>query len=256
VASDAARNVAVITGGASGIGRALVDACHDDGMTVFSADAAHDADVSAPGRRPSVIERRVDVSRADEVDDFARFVLDRTDRVDLLVNNAGVMPVGTIAETCADDWARVVGVNLVGVVNVVRAFLPCLVAQERAARIVNVASLAGLAPPLDARCGAYAATKSAVIALSEVLAHEIEGTRVSVSIVCPSGVATSIFGAGSAPEGLMPPSEAARRILEGVGAGRRYVFTHTDETVRDRLMARFTRLTTDFSAARHDHERP
>ena|SRR5438552_7295288 len=172
--------------------------------------------------------------------------------VDFVFNNAGVMPVGALVDTTDADWSRVIGVNLLGVMNVVRAFVPHLRGQPRRGHIVNTASLAGFAPPTGARAGAYAATKAAVVSVSESLAHELQPDGIGVSVVCPSGVATHIFGdqlSMSVPEGLMQPAIAARRILDGVLSGRFYVFTHTDDTVRQRLFGRWAAVEADFIAA-------
>ena len=235
--SNTAR-VAVVTGAASGIGAALVDECERRGMRVFRADIATDPPV--------------DVRQRAAVDDFARRVYEQTDCVDYVFNNAGVMPVASLIDTADDEWSRVIGINLLGVMNVVRAFVPYLRAQPRRGHLVNTASMAGFAPPLGAGCGAYAATKAAVVSLSESLSHELRDDGIAVSVVCPSGVATQIFGvdgAGPPPSVLMQPSDAARRIVDGVLAERLYVFTHTDDVVRQRLFGRWTAVEADFVAA-------
>jgi NAD(P)-dependent dehydrogenase (short-subunit alcohol dehydrogenase family) len=230
--------VAVVTGSASGIGRALVDECRAKGMRVFSADISGDPPV--------------DVSVRADVEAFARRVFEQTDTVDFVFNNAGVMPVAALVDTTDADWARVIGINLLGVMNVVRAFVPHLRGQSRQGHIVNTASMAGFAAPVGAGAGAYAATKAAVVSISESLAHELAPDGIGVSVVCPSGVATRIFGddpAITAPMALMEPAVAARLILDGVRAGRLYVFTHTDDTVRERLFERWAVVEADFAAA-------
>ncbi|MEO5840510.1 MAG: SDR family NAD(P)-dependent oxidoreductase [Acidimicrobiales bacterium] len=230
--------VAVVTGAAGGIGRALVAECEQRGMRVFTADIAGDP--------------AVDVSMRRDVDAFAQSVFEQTDNVDYVFNNAGVMPVALLVDTTDADWARVIGINLLGVVHVVRAFVPHLRAQTRPAHIVNTASMAGFAAPVGAGCGAYAATKSAVVSISESLAHELQPDGIGVSVVCPSGVATDIFGSNPSmrpPAGLMEPAHAAQLILDGVLAGRFYVFTHTDESARARLFDRWARVERDFVAA-------
>lgn len=232
-----APRVAVVTGAASGIGEALVHECEQRGMRVFVADIAGD---------PSV-----DVSRPASVADFAAHVYRQTDCVDYVFNNAGVMPVAPLLDTSDDDWSRVIGVNLLGVMNVVRAFVPHMRSQPRPGHLVNTASLAGFAPPLGTGNGAYAATKAAVVSVSETLAHELRDDGIAVSVVCPSGVATQIFGAapGPPPAMLMAPEVAAGRIVDGVLAGRFYVFTHTDDVVRQRLFGRWSAVEADFAAA-------
>jgi NAD(P)-dependent dehydrogenase (short-subunit alcohol dehydrogenase family) len=235
VASDPL--VAVVTGAASGIGRALVHECENRGMRVFATDIS--------------LDPPVDVRDRSAVDAFARCVYEQTANVDFLFNNAGVMPVAPLVDTTDDDWTRVIGVNLLGVMNVVRAFVPFLRTQPRAGRLVNTASLAGFAPPLGTGNGAYAATKAAVVSVSETLAHELRSDGIAVSVVCPSGVATQIFGDAPAPPPsvLMTPVAAATRIVDGVLAGRVYVFTHTDDVVRRRLFDRWATVEADFVAA-------
>jgi 1-deoxy-11beta-hydroxypentalenate dehydrogenase len=154
-----------------------------------------------------------------------------------------------VLDSTADDWAAVLGVNLHGVVHVAQTFVPRLLAQGRPAHLVVTGSIAGLAPPLASPVGVYAASKSAVVAVAEYLDAELAGTDVAVSVVCPAGVDTAIFGATPLPPGLMPPAEAARRILDGVRAGRFYVFTHSDEVVRGRLDTRWVRVRSDLDDA-------
>jgi NAD(P)-dependent dehydrogenase (short-subunit alcohol dehydrogenase family) len=237
--SDGAGLVAVVTGGASGIGRALVEECERRGMRVFAADV----DATARG---SV----VDVGSSADVEAFARSVYSQTDAVDLLFNNAGIMASAPIVDTTDAIWSRLLGVNLYGVLNVARAFVPHMRRQPRRGRIVNTASMAGFVPPYGHGNGAYAATKAAVVSVSESLVHELAPDGVAVSVVCPSGVATNIFGNPDAlPPDLMRPEEAATRILEGVLAGRFYVFTHTDADAAERLASRWARVDADFRAA-------
>ena len=132
-----------------------------------------------------------------------------------------------------------------------RSFLPHLL-EHGDGHIVNTASMAGFSPPFGAGCGAYAATKSAVVSVSESLAYELRPDGIAVSVVCPSGVDTHIFGSDpslSAPPGLMAPADAARLIVDGVLAGRFYIFTHTDDSARQRLSDRWAIVERDFAAA-------
>jgi NAD(P)-dependent dehydrogenase (short-subunit alcohol dehydrogenase family) len=240
--SDDRALVAVVTGAASGIGRALAEECERRGVQVFRADVT-----------PTPGAALVDVTSRSSVDAFAASVYERVDSVDLLFNNAGIMASAPIVDTTDETWARLLGVNLHGVLNVVGAFVPYLRRQSRRARIVNTASLAGFVPPFGYGNGAYAATKAAVISVSESLEHELADDGIAVSVVCPSGVATGIFGGPDAiPPGLMAPAEAANRILAGVLAGRFYVFTHGDDDTRARIEGRTARIADDFDAAARD----
>jgi NAD(P)-dependent dehydrogenase (short-subunit alcohol dehydrogenase family) len=240
--SDGRELVAVVTGAASGIGRALAEECGRRGVQVFRADVT-----------PSPGTALVDVTSRESVAAFATSIYEQVESVDLLFNNAGVMASAAIVDTSDDTWSRLFDVNLCGVLNVVRVFVPHLRRQRRRARIVNTASLAGFVPPFGYGNGAYAATKSAVISVSESLEHELADDGIAVSVVCPSGVATGIFGGPAAtPPGLMAPREAANRILAGVLAGRFYVFTHGDDDTRARLYGRAARIAADFEAAARD----
>jgi NAD(P)-dependent dehydrogenase (short-subunit alcohol dehydrogenase family) len=240
--SDDEPLTAVVTGGASGIGRALAQECRRRRMHVFSADVTPTSDGAI-----------VDVSSRSSVDAFAASVYEQVGSVDLLFNNAGVMASAPIVDTSDESWSRLLAVNLFGVLNVVGAFVPHMRRQPRRARIVNTASMAGFVPPFGYDNGAYAATKSAVVSVSESLGHELADDGIAVSVVCPGGVATGIFGGPDViPPGLMDPEEAASRILAGVVAGRFYVFTHTDDDARERLAARAARVEADFLAAAAD----
>jgi NAD(P)-dependent dehydrogenase (short-subunit alcohol dehydrogenase family) len=184
-------SVAVVTGGASGIGRGIAEEFISLGSTVVIADIDGDrarhvaAEIGATGVG-------LDVSDAAAVADLARLVVAEHGRVDILVNNAGVGPDGRIADLTLEDWRWVIDVNLFGVINGVHAFLPYLRANPSGGHIVNTASMAvflpleGLAP--------YVASKMGVMGLSEVLAMELasEESAVRVTVMPPGPVRTNI----------------------------------------------------------------
>ena len=186
--------VAVVTGAASGIGRALADRLGAEGMRVVLADieekelAAATAEVTDTG--VEAIAVATDVSSADSVNALRDRAVDHFGAVHVVCNNAGVAPTGPVLESTAADWEWVIGVNLMGVVHGVLAFGPLLVDQSDG-HIVNTASGAGLIP--TPTMGPYCATKHAVVGLSETLYHELAGTDVGVSVVCPGFVRTNIF---------------------------------------------------------------
>ncbi|MCP2259408.1 NADP-dependent 3-hydroxy acid dehydrogenase YdfG [Streptoalloteichus tenebrarius] len=259
--------VAVVTGAASGIGRAVAAALVGRGLHVVMADVeegplAEAAAELGDGAAPVV----TDVADPAQVDRLAATTLDRFGRVDLLVNNAGVGGGGGPAWTIpVDDWNWVWSVNVGGVVNGIRAFVPHMVAARRG-HVVNVASLSGLtSPPFMAP---YNATKHAVVTLSETLRAELEhlAPKVGVTVVCPAMVRTRILEADrNRPAGLaerpeqpawlvegmrtaferemrsaIEPERAAEIILDAVAEDRLHVLTHPESVTH--VEARVTAL--------------
>ena len=258
--------VAVITGAASGIGRALADRCVQEGMKAVLADvevealAKTEAGLKAAGA--TVLAVPTDVSQAQDVAALAQTALEVFGAVHVLCNNAGVGTEAAIWESTLDEWQWVMGVNLWGVIHGVRAFVPLMLAQDTECHIINTASMAGLisGPGL----GVYKVTKHAVVSLSETLHHELaeRGAKVRVSVLCPGFVNTRIMeSARNRPEHLPPPSprddasearwEAIRELVPAglspvavadavfaaVREDRLYILTHPEgkEAVRTRM---------------------
>ena len=193
VANLAGRRV-LITGAASGIGRACAHAFAREGARLILADVNRDRltkvrdEVWRAGAKCASMP--CDLSREDDVLRLAVDVLDREGGVDVLINNAGIAYIGSFAETPATEWKRIYDINVLGMVSLTRALLPSMLADDRAKSIVNIASAAGFAPA--AYMSAYAASKHAVVGLSEVLAMELEGSNVTVTIVAPGIINTPI----------------------------------------------------------------
>ena len=189
--------VAVITGGASGIGRAIADRCVQEGINVVLADieeaslATAEEELKAAGA--NVLAVRTDVSKRAEVERLARQSFDAFGQVHLLFNNAGVAAGGAPWEATWNDWEWVMGVNLWGVLYGVKVFTPLMLAQNTECHIVNTSSAAGLI--VGSGSAPYAVTKHAVVALSEsmYLALEQRKSLVKVSVLCPGVVRTNIF---------------------------------------------------------------
>jgi NAD(P)-dependent dehydrogenase (short-subunit alcohol dehydrogenase family) len=183
--------VAVVTGGASGIGRGMAEAFLAEGMQVVIADVEVPR-LEAVAAELGVLGVRCDVSSADQVAELRQSTLDTYGAVHVVCNNAGVGGGGRIADCTLNDWTWVLGVNLWGVVHGIQTFLPDLLAQGEG-HIVNTASMAGLTSP--AGLGPYNASKHAVVTISETLWAEMEedGTGVGVSVLCPGWVRTDIF---------------------------------------------------------------
>jgi NAD(P)-dependent dehydrogenase (short-subunit alcohol dehydrogenase family) len=230
---DFAGKVAVITGAASGFGRAFADKGAALGMKLVLADVDETALARAVDELRTAgadaIGVRTDVSRGDEVEALAQAALDAFGRVHLLFNNAGVGALGYVWECSANDWSWVFGVNVMGVAHGVRVFTPIMLRQNEPAHIVNTASVAGLLSP--SAMGVYNASKHAVVSLTETLYHALRqtGAPVGCSLLCPAYVPTGITGSERGrPAELRddaPPSEsrrAADRVLQrAVQAGRK-----------------------------------
>ncbi len=185
---------ALVTGAASGIGRATALALARAGADLFLCDLdeaglkSTEEAIRALGRRGA--SRRVDVSKADEMRAFAESVHGEVEAVDILVNNAGVGLAAEFSETTLEDWEWIVGINLMGVVYGCHFFVPRMVARGRGGHVVNIASMAAFVtiPPLCA----YNATKAAVVSLSESLRAELARHRIGVTAVCPGIINTAL----------------------------------------------------------------
>ncbi|WP_250513110.1 SDR family oxidoreductase [Caballeronia sp. INDeC2] len=241
--------VAVITGAGSGFGREFAKEGAALGMKLVLADldtAALDATVDAVrAAGGEAIGVTTDVSDAAQVDALARASLDTYGGVHLLFNNAGVGAGGFVWENGANDWQWVFGVNVMGVANGLRAFVPVMLEQNEPAHMVNTASVAGLlaAPAM----GVYNASKHAVVALTETLHHDLRlagASLIGVSLLCPAFVPTGIANAErSRPETLANETPltasqklAARQLARAVEGGKlsaRDVAVLTFDAVRE-----------------------
>jgi NAD(P)-dependent dehydrogenase (short-subunit alcohol dehydrogenase family) len=202
-----AGKTAVITGGASGIGRAIGRELVRHGANVVLADIdGSGVEVAAkelsagPSGDGSARGRQLDVRDAQAVRALVEEVVERDGRLDMMFNNAGIVLGGNSHEIGSDYWDRVMDVNYRGVVNGVVAAYPLMAAQG-SGHIVNTASLAGLAPAVFVP--AYSASKHAVVGLSLSLRAEAALRGVQVSVVCPGAVDTPILDAGSPAD--LPP---------------------------------------------------
>ena len=246
--------VAAVTGAASGLGRSMALAFAAEGMDVAVADvdahALHDVGraIREKGRR--VFAMRVDVSKDGDVDAWRDETIAELGGVHVVCNNAGVSPLGAVWENSVADWEWILGVNLWGVINGIRAFTPHFIAQNEG-HIVNTASVAGLISPPGS--GAYNVTKHAVVTLSESLQHDLRerNSAVGVSVLCPAYVPTGIVDSernrpaelAAAPKsketiareamlrkavtsGKISADQVAQAVLAAVKEERFYVLTH------------------------------
>jgi NAD(P)-dependent dehydrogenase (short-subunit alcohol dehydrogenase family) len=216
---ELADNVAVITGGASGIGRATALALARRGADVVLADvhearlADTRAAVEALGRRALPV--RCDVTRDGDVERLARVAIGEMGRVDVLMNNAGVVLCGALEAIPVADWQWQFDVNVFGVVRGVRAFLPHMLARG-SGYVVNTASMAGLFA-LTGPGAPYVASKFAVVGLSEALALYARPRGIGVSVLCPGAVNTNLAEngrvVGLTPDELVADTAASVALL-------------------------------------------
>ena len=187
-------SVAVITGAASGIGRALAVRLAEEkiaGIAISDVNAEGLNETAALVRNlnVAVTAHVVDVSKLDQVEQFAAEVIEKHGRVTHLINNAGVGVIGTFEQISIEDFEWLMGINFWGVIYGCKVFLP-LLKQQDAAHIVNVSSVFGLIAPEEQ--SAYCSSKFAVRGFTESLRHELAETNVSVSCVHPGGILTNI----------------------------------------------------------------
>ena len=252
--------VAVITGGASGIGRALADRAATEGMRVVLADieerALHHAESELRDTGAAVLAVQTDVSKLEDVQRLAEQTVEAFGGAHLLFNNAGVGAGTTVWQSTLADWERVLGANLRGVIYGVHVFVPIMLRQGAPAHIVNTASIAGLidGPGL----GPYKVTKHGVVSPSETLYHELvaAGAPIGVSVLCPAWVKTRIMDsernrpeeflndpaevsfspamqAGvefvrQAVEMGLPPAQVADQVFDAIRHEQFYILTHPE----------------------------
>lgn len=253
--------VAVVTGGASGIGRALAARFANEGMHVVIGDI-EEGPLAATADELGVFGVRTDVTDAASVAALADATLERFGAVHVLCNNAGVGGGGLIKDLTLKDWRWVIDVSLWGVIHGLHSFLPYLLQNPDGGHIVNTASLAGLVA--GPGIGPYNAAKYGVVAISETLAAELaaEDSQVGVSVLCPGLVRTNIFtsqrnrpaelrndkpktAARAANQQItdallaegVDPSTVAAKVFDAIRANRFWIITHPEylPSVADRF---------------------
>ncbi len=187
--------IAVVTGGASGIGKAIVKKSISLGMNVVLADinienmneVVNELEVDSS----RIITVQTDVTKFESVENLANQAFNKFGKVDILFNNAGVADNSFVWESSLKDWDWVLGVNLMGVVHGIKAFVPKMIEQDEIGYIINTSSLSGL---LSANLGIYSVSKHAVVSLSETLLQSLRliNSKLQVAVFCPGFLKTNI----------------------------------------------------------------
>jgi NAD(P)-dependent dehydrogenase (short-subunit alcohol dehydrogenase family) len=235
--SQRTAQVAIVTGATRGIGFALAEAMLREGTTVYAigVDAQRVAEAARRLSHPNLRARRVDVAELAACEALFSEVVSAHGRIDVVVNNAGVVGGGELADMEDEKVRRIVDVNLWGVLHGSR-LAASIMRGQRSGSIVNVASMAGVLPvPFSA---VYTATKHAVFGFSLALREELAPYGVGVHVVCPDIVDTTIFDHALDTAGYsyrsaiarhagraITPEEAARHALAGVRKGRSVIYT-------------------------------
>jgi len=237
-----ANNVAVITGGASGIGLAAAERFASLGMKVCIADvdpvrltqAETKLSSIAPDGADSVMATVVDVSRAESIAELEAAVRKRFGGTDVLMNNAGIQPGSTMFGE-PDNWQRIIGVNLWGIVHGSRVFAPNMIARARAGLIINTGSKQGITtPPGDP---AYNVSKAGVKAFTEALQHELRNTkecRVTAHLLIPGFVFTGLTARGRTekPAGAWTPQQTIDFMMARLETGDFYILCPDNDVPR------------------------
>lgn len=237
---------AVVTGGASGIGKGIATVLKEAGCNVVLADR-DEAALEAAGTELGALAIPTDVTAPTSVAELAERTMAAFGAVHVVCNNAGVGPFGAVAHMSLGDWRYVLDVNLFGVIHGIHTFLPLLEANGTWGHIVNTSSVSVLLAPPEA--GAYVASKAAVLAITEVLAAELEtaGSTVGATALLPGTVRTNIahslrFREPGDASGLyeldlarrqsdyrfIDPVDVGRMVLGAIRRNDRYLLTHPE----------------------------
>ncbi len=235
-------NVAVITGGASGIGLAAAMRFAGLGMKVCIADLGTDrlAEAAtriasvAPGGAANIMAMTTDISRIEDVSVLEQAVRERFGGTDILMNNAGIQP-GSQMFNPLQNWQRIIGVNLWGVIHGSQVFAPRMIGRGRPGLIINTGSKQGITtPPGDP---AYNVSKAGVKAFTEALQHELRNTaggRVSAHLLIPGFVFTGLTAKGRSekPAAAWTPEQTVDFMIERIDAGDFYILCPDNDVPR------------------------
>jgi NAD(P)-dependent dehydrogenase (short-subunit alcohol dehydrogenase family) len=276
---DVSGKVAFVTGGSSGIGLGIAHAFFEAGMRVVIGYRTRKhlqqalSFVEGAGNRVHPVE--VDVADRASMERAAAEAVQIFGRVHVLVNNAGVVHPAPLSDTTYDDWDWLMNVNVTGVFNGIRAFLPGIVAHGEGGHVIATASVMGLFAAGRGQ-GAYTVSKFAVVGLMEALRAELADTNIGTSVFCPGLVNSKLMDASrnrpsalahttfvrdevssvaeaaarSDPKFAMDPLEAGRLVLRGMRNGDLYILSHPEyeQLMRERSEALAAAIPTDLPA--------
>ena len=212
---DISGKTAIVTGAASGIGRGIATALAGSGANVVMADiqktAVEQAAKALSNTNKCVIPIQIDVTQEQSVIDALAYAESNFGKLHIACNNAGVPMHGTeLKDVPPADWNFVIGVNVWGIIHGIRHFVPAILKHGEEGHIVNTASVAGFQNRRGTNQGPYSMSKYAALSLSEALEHELEGTNVGVSVLCPGPIDTDIArGARNRPDHMGGPQVRA-----------------------------------------------
>src|SRR5215472_2044296 len=237
---DISGKTAIVTGAASGIGLGIATALAEAGANVVMADIQKDAVERAAhslsGTNKRVMPVRIDVTQEQSVLDALAEAERNFGKLHIACNNAGVPMHGTrMVDVPPGDWEFVIGVNIWGVIHGIRHFVPVILRHGEEGHVVNTASVAGFQNRRGTNQGPYSMTKYAALSLSEALAHELDGTKIGVSVLCPGPINTNIArGARNRPDHMGGPQ--VRASEEAVLAERLAATGLDPKTVGERVV--------------------
>lgn len=272
--------VAVITGGASGIGLGIANKCIQEQMKIIIADIdikrLFRVEKKMKREGASVVAVHADVSKPDDMAHLAKIVLDTYGEINLLFNNAAVGYTKYTWNYTLKDWEWQLGVNLLGVIHGIRIFVPIMLKQNNECHIVNISSIEGLISGSGPGGAIYGISKHAILSLTETLRRELQimGAKLKVSVVCPGWVSTRIiYGDIHRPSAFqnnpnnliedtrnqdlydpsesekvfkqspsISPQQAAEIIFQGIKSEKFYILTHKDNYLKGLVKQRFDEI--------------
>lgn len=261
--------VGVVTGGGSGIGRAIATSLAAEGTRLavidIDIDTAEETAASIRASGHEAIALRCDVSRRSEVRATADAVFEHFGAVHVLCNNAGVTCFKAVTDMTDDDWDWMINVDLMSIIYGYQAYLPRMLAQRQEGHVVNTSSGIGVVPDMLPRHTAYAAAKGGAVALSSSLRVELAEQGIGVSVLCPGMVRTQILNSGRVRQqryggphvdteqvpgradpldGALDPAEIGESVVEGIKANKHFIFPQAE--IKADVISYYDRMVKDF----------